>query len=153
MNHEPFAVCLILAGSLAVAAPAGAAGAEHEHSDAISLLFARRFSFDPAEDDIADERRIIDCVRSSDPYREAVAAVRDNASSRRLLGAPVEPGWYVTGYVEGVNSHGRAKLRFPVSGPRSEGTVRLSASRNAGEWAFSMLELQVDGRSIDLLRP
>lgn len=94
---------------------------------------------------------VIGTLQSSDPYERAVAAVQTSPAARHELGAPIEPGWYVMGSIKTAGSSGRSTMEFPVSGARSEGTVRLSATREAGVWAFQLLELRSADRTIDLL--
>jgi hypothetical protein len=91
-------------------------------------------------------------LKSSDPYQRAVSAVQTSRLAREQLGPPIVPGWFVTGSLQTSSQHGTAEMVFHVSGVRSEGTVRLSASREAGLWEFAFLELDTADRSIDLLK-
>jgi hypothetical protein len=90
-------------------------------------------------------------LKSSDPYQRAVSAVQTSPGARQQLGPPIEPGWFVTGSLQTSNEHGSATMEFAVSGARSDGTVRLSASRKAGAWVFALLELHTGDGLIDLL--
>jgi hypothetical protein len=94
---------------------------------------------------------VMGSIKSSEPYQEALAAVRASGKARNQLGRTIEPGWFVVGSLHTGGDQGSAELEFRVSGDRSEGTVRLSASREAGAWTFSVLELHSDNRSLDLL--
>jgi hypothetical protein len=77
--------------------------------------------------------------------------VRASGKARNQLGRNIEPGWFVVGSLHTGADQGSAELEFRVSGDRSEGTVRFSASREAGAWTFSVLELHSENRSLDLL--
>jgi hypothetical protein len=90
-------------------------------------------------------------LKSSDPYQRALSAVQNSPLAREQLGPPIVPGWFVTGSIQTSEQRGSAEMAFQVSGVRSEGTVRLSASREEGLWEFSLLELDIAGGSIDLL--
>jgi len=90
-------------------------------------------------------------LKSSDAYQGAVSAVQASPLAREQLEPPIVPGWFVTGSIRTSNQHGTAEMAFQVSGVRSEGTVRLSASREAGHWEFDLLKLDTAARSIDLL--
>jgi len=90
-------------------------------------------------------------LKSSDPYQQAVSALETSELVREQLGPPIVPGWFVTGSIRTSNQHGAAEMSFQVSGVRSEGTVRLSASREDGPWELSLLALDTPDRSINLL--
>ena len=85
--------------------------------------------------------------RQSVPYRRAMERLRANRSVARLLGAPVETGWWVRGHA-GADS---ARLAVPVSGSRSEGILRVEAQRAGnGAWTFSHLVLDVTDNTMRL---
>jgi hypothetical protein len=92
-------------------------------------------------------------MRSSDAYRVAVDAVAHDPSVLTELGAPVEPGWYMTGKIQVTGPAGHADLAIPVSGTHGAGTIQVVADKSAGKWTFSTLVVQVKGRAapIDLL--
>jgi hypothetical protein len=77
--------------------------------------------------------------RRSIPYRRAMEKLRANASAVRLLGQPVEAGWWVRGRA-GADS---AKLAVPVGGPQREGVLRAEAQRAGDGWVISHLDLTV----------
>jgi hypothetical protein len=90
-------------------------------------------------------------LKSSDPYQRAVSAVQTSPGAQQELGPPIDPGWFVTGSLQTSSEHGSATMEFTVSGARSNGTVRLSAAREAGAWVFTLLELHTGDGFIDLL--
>ncbi len=92
-------------------------------------------------------------IRESVPYQRALAVVEIHPEALRVLGEPVEAGWYVLGSLETGRDHGHAELAIPVSGSRAEGTLSVFAWREEGDWTFEELELEAEGRTIDLLEP
>ena len=90
-------------------------------------------------------------LKSSDPYEQALSIVQASPTAREQLGAPIEPGWFVTGSIRTANESGSAAMEFSVAGVHSEGVVRLAASRTERVWELSHLELNLGDRSIDLL--
>ena len=84
--------------------------------------------------------------RRSVPYRQAVERLRTNASAMRLLGEPVETGWWVRGSVQPDS----ARLAVPVSGSERSGVLQVEAEKAGDTWTFSRLELAVYDNSIRL---
>jgi hypothetical protein len=85
--------------------------------------------------------------RQSAPYRRAMERLRANRSAARLLGTPVEAGWWVRGHA-GADS---ARLAVPVSGPTGrEGVLRAEAGKAGGTWVFSALTLTVADNNVRL---
>jgi hypothetical protein len=96
---------------------------------------------------------LLKTMRSSDAYQVAVSTAVHDSAVLAELGAPVEPGWYMTGQIKVSEAEGHANLAIPVSGSRSSGTLQVVADKVAGKWTFQALSLRVKGRatSIDLL--
>ncbi|MHC4414118.1 MAG: cytochrome c oxidase assembly factor Coa1 family protein [Planctomycetota bacterium] len=92
-------------------------------------------------------------LKHTDPYTQAVARARADAEVTAALGSPIDEGFLVSGNFEVSGHSGHADLAIPISGPNGSGTVYLVAERSAGTWAFTTLEVAVEGRSesIDLL--
>jgi hypothetical protein len=92
-------------------------------------------------------------VRSSGAYEEALEQARADCEVQAALGAPVEPGWLVSGSVNVTGPSGQADLAIPLKGPQSSGKLYLAATKTAGRWTFEVLEVEAPGRDdrIDLL--
>jgi len=92
-------------------------------------------------------------LRSSDAYRLALTRAEHDPLVIAALGAPIHPGWLVTGEIKASRSDGEARLAIPVSGPRGSGKLYVQASKSGGTWAFSQLSVDAPGRSapLDLL--
>ena len=96
---------------------------------------------------------IMGSLKQSDAYKEALAAVRADSAAVEALGGPIEPGFFLAGSVHVSGPSGEAELSIPLHGPRGKGTLYLEATKRAGRWEYSLLELAVDGteKRIDLL--
>lgn len=92
-------------------------------------------------------------MRSTDAYRLALEAAQREPSVTAELGRPVRAGWLTTGHFEVRGPSGEANLEIPLSGPRGSGTLHVRASKSAGKWSFSKLNVRVSGRHapLDLL--
>ena len=93
-------------------------------------------------------------MKSSDAYVDAMAKTRASSAIVAALGEPIEEGFMASGSINTTGPSGDAKLAIPISGPNGEATVYLEASKSAGRWVFSTLEVEIDsdGRRIDLLQ-
>ena len=89
---------------------------------------------------------VFSLVKSSDVYREAIRTVQAHPAARRELGDPIESGWFVSGSIQTSGPAGSADVSVPVSGPRGAGRLYAVATKSAGRWEFSTLELEVDDR-------
>ena len=94
-------------------------------------------------------------LKSSDAYRLAVQQAVDNHAIIEALGQPVEPGFLMSGNIQLNGASGEANLAIPLSGPKGSGTLYAIATKSAGEWTYSRLEMVISGSGtrIDLLEP
>jgi hypothetical protein len=92
-------------------------------------------------------------IRASDAYAVALSTASHDSAVVAELGAPIEAGWFVSGSINVSGSSGHADLAIPVSGSVRSGKLYAIATKAAGKWAFSALNVVVDGRPapIDLL--
>jgi len=93
-------------------------------------------------------------MKSSDVYKDALAAARSDAAVEIALGNPIEEGLFVMGNIDISGSSGQADLAIPISGPRDKGTIYAVAEKSAGRWTFSTLvvEIKTSGEKIDLMK-
>src|SRR5262249_1081022 len=89
---------------------------------------------------------IFGTIKSSDVYQQAVTKAKSNGAVIRELGEPIKPGWLVSGSIKIDNGSGDANFSIPVSGPKKSGTIYAIASKQAGKWNFSTLEVEVEGQ-------
>jgi hypothetical protein len=93
-------------------------------------------------------------LKSSEPYQHAVAVASSNPDVVRELGAPVSPGWYLSGNINVSGSSGDANLAIPLKGSRHHGTVYVIAKKSGGVWTYSTLQMLEEGHEspIELLQ-
>ena len=98
---------------------------------------------------------IFSMIGGSDVAKEALAKARANPAVVEQLGTPVKQGWFVSGSISINGGSGSADLSVPISGPKGKGTLYVTASKSAGTWTYSVLQVAIEGRSerIDLLGP
>ncbi|HTK77961.1 MAG TPA: cytochrome c oxidase assembly factor Coa1 family protein [Gemmataceae bacterium] len=101
---------------------------------------------------------VFGAIKSSEPYRDAVARAEASPALQAELGQPIRPGFFPTGSIHvGLDAPGRrtghADLSIPVSGPKGTATVRAVAENSDAGWTFTTLEAVIPGRErpIDLL--
>jgi hypothetical protein len=96
---------------------------------------------------------VFGAIKSSGPYTESLALVKQHPEARQLLGAPIEPGFFVAGSINVSGTSGDADIYYSVSGPKGEATVYVVAVKKAGEWDFETLILasKETGDRLDLL--
>jgi hypothetical protein len=88
-------------------------------------------------------------LRLSVPYKYAVQVATQDARVQSILGAPVKPGWAVSGRVRNYRHSGTARLSIPLQGSMAKGKLYVAATKTAGNWSYQRLELNVDsGREI-----
>jgi len=95
---------------------------------------------------------VMGAVKSSVPYTQALAQAKTNPTLMEEMGTPIEAGWYVTGSISSSGSRSDANLSFPIHGPKKSGMLHVVATKNpfsavSGEWRFTELEANLDGRS------
>ena len=92
-------------------------------------------------------------MKSSDAYKAGLARAQASAAVTEALGSPIAPGWFTSGSVNVSGGSGEAHLEIPISGPKGKGTIYVEATKSAGEWSYSKLEVAIaaSGERIDLL--
>jgi hypothetical protein len=86
---------------------------------------------------------IFGMIKSSDPYRDGLARAQGNAAVVAALGAPVKPGFLVSGSLSETGASGHAELAIPISGPKGDGTVYVTSVKSAGQWTYVNLVVEV----------
>lgn len=92
-------------------------------------------------------------MKSSDPYKEALAMAKAHPIVQETLGTPIEAGLFTMGNISTSGPSGEADLSIPISGPYGGGTLFVTAEKAAGKWTYSalILELEDPVKRIDLL--
>ncbi|MFC1672379.1 cytochrome c oxidase assembly factor Coa1 family protein, partial [Planctomycetota bacterium] len=98
---------------------------------------------------------VFSLIKSSDVYKESVAAATASEQVQEVLGTPVEPAWYLMGNINTSGSSGNADITVPISGPNGKAWVYAVAEKSGGKWTFSMLTVQIAETQarINLLEP
>ena len=95
---------------------------------------------------------VFSALKQSDAYKMAVARAKADSRVVAALGTPIEEGWYLSGKTNVNGGSGDADLSIPISGPKGKGTIYAVATKSAGEWTYSKLQVKIDstGETIDL---
>lgn len=100
-------------------------------------------------------------MKSSDAYTMSLAQLQHNQRVIKLLGEPVEAGFFVSGNISVSTAGGQASLGYLVSGPKGEATAYVYAVKELGLWKLIELGvysealqrriiLIVDGENVDI---
>jgi len=94
-------------------------------------------------------------LKSTTPYKEALAKAQRDPLVISRLGTPINGGFLVSGSVNLSGGTGQANLAIPLQGSRGNGTLYVEARQSAGTWTYSTLTVRPDGAGepISLLRP
>lgn len=97
---------------------------------------------------------VFGAVRSSTPFRHALARAQADPIVRGSLGSPIRDGLFLSGAFRSGGDGGRARLAIPLHGSRGRGTLHVVAQRSQGRWRYTTLVVRLDssGDSIDLLQ-
>jgi hypothetical protein len=92
-------------------------------------------------------------IKSSDVVKDGLRRAQENPDVILALGEPVEDRWWISGAINTSGPTGEADVALPLKGPQGKGTLYIVASKEAGEWSYQRLEVEVDGlpERIDLL--
>ena len=95
---------------------------------------------------------VFGAMKSSDVYREALQRAQNHPEVQAALGTPIESGWWMSGEINVSGPGGNANIQIPISGPKGKADIYAVATKEAGRWKYSTLNVAVDGgRTIDLL--
>lgn len=91
-------------------------------------------------------------IGNSQVFLTALGKAAENKDVQATLGAPLKPGLGMSGSLNESNGNGDANFSVPIEGPKGKGTLRVVAtSRSAGQWTYSVMEVEAGGKTIDLL--
>jgi hypothetical protein len=85
---------------------------------------------------------VFGAIKSSEPYQHALVQARANPAVIAALGTPIEPGTFPSGTINIINSSGNADLTIPIAGPNGSATIYVIATKSAGQWTYTTLEVQ-----------
>jgi len=91
-------------------------------------------------------------MRSNEPYKDGLARATKDPRVIEALGAPVEPGWFVSGTISTTGRSGHCDIDIPLKGSKQSGSVHVVGSREGGRWSYARIIMTPDrGDPIDLL--
>ena len=83
-------------------------------------------------------------LKSSEPYKVAVARASADEKVTAALGTPITEG-FPNGSINTNGSSGDVDLTIPVSGPKGKGTIYVVGTRSGGVWTYSKMSVTVTG--------
>jgi hypothetical protein len=86
---------------------------------------------------------VFSVIKTSDAYVIAVQRAKSDQRVAAALGTPIKEGWYVAGSTNVSGGSGQADLSIPISGPKSKATIYAKATKSAGKWKYSQLQVRV----------
>jgi hypothetical protein len=94
-------------------------------------------------------------IQQADAYTVPLQRAQASADVRRLLGEPVEAGWFTQGNINFKNDEGEAELSIPLQGPRGSAILHVEATKQAGDWAYQRMDVVAEAgdEAIDRKRP
>jgi Cytochrome oxidase complex assembly protein 1 len=97
---------------------------------------------------------VFGAIKSTDPYKDAIARVKMHPAVVEALGSPIKEGFFVSGSTNVNGAAGEANLAIPISGPKGKGTIYVKAGKSLGRWSYSdmVVEIQATRDRIDLLK-
>ena len=97
---------------------------------------------------------VFSAMKSTAVYKEASARANADPAVIEALGSPIKDGFLVSGNTNVIGASGESNLGIPISGPKSKGTIYVSANKSLGQWNYSGLVVEVRQihRRIDLLQ-
>jgi hypothetical protein len=91
-------------------------------------------------------------LSSSDVYTQALTRARQSPEVVAALGEPITAGWQVQGSLQTGTDGGSAHFSIPLKGSKAEGTLRVDALKQGGQWKYTTMRVEVpDHPRIDLL--
>ena len=92
-------------------------------------------------------------IKSSEVVKDGLRRAQENPDVILALGEPVEDRWWISGSINTSGPTGQADVSLPLKGPKGKGTLYIVAYKQAGEWTYERLEVEVDElpERIDLL--
>ncbi len=91
-------------------------------------------------------------MRSTTPYKEGLARAQSDPRVIAALGAPVEPGWFMSGNISTSGPSGQCDINIPLRGAKQKGWVHVVGLKEGNRWTYSRMVMTPErGDPIDLL--
>jgi len=97
---------------------------------------------------------VFSAMKSTDVYKEALARAKTDSAVIEALGSPIKDGFFLSGNTNVNGASGESNLAIPISGPKGNGTIYVSANKSLGRWSYSglVVEIAQTHERIDLLQ-
>ena len=97
---------------------------------------------------------VFSAIKSTDVYNEALDRAKADPAVIEALGSPIKDGFLVSGNANVNGASGESNLAIPIPGPKSKGTIYVSANKSLGQWNYSglIVEVRQTHQRIDLLQ-
>jgi Cytochrome oxidase complex assembly protein 1 len=86
-------------------------------------------------------------MKNSDVAKESVLQAQANPLVVQKLGTPITEGWMVSGSVNTSTTSGDADLAVPISGPKGQAKIYVTAQKVSGAWNYSVMEVAIAGNN------
>ncbi|MDR3403407.1 MAG: cytochrome c oxidase assembly factor Coa1 family protein [Chthoniobacter sp.] len=92
---------------------------------------------------------VMKVIKSTEPYKTAVAGATNSPEVQAELGTPIEPGFLPQGNVNSDTSGGTttetANLTIPLKGSKASGSLHYAAKKTGADWEVSDFTVTVEG--------
>lgn len=90
-------------------------------------------------------------IESSGAFAEAFSKASQNEEVTAALGAPIAPGFGMSGEIKQNNNTGTADFTVPLKGSKASGRMHVVARQSGGVWKFQTIEVEANGKTINVL--
>ncbi|MDP1824103.1 MAG: cytochrome c oxidase assembly factor Coa1 family protein [Archangium sp.] len=90
-------------------------------------------------------------IEGSGAFAEAFAKASQNEEVTAALGAPITPGFGMSGEIKQNNDHGTADFTVPLKGSKGSGSMHVVARQRGGVWQFETIDVEAGGKTINVL--
>jgi len=90
-------------------------------------------------------------MRSSTPYKDAMARAQNDPRVIEALGSPVKAGYFISGQINTNNNDGDVNITIPLHGPKGGGILEVKGKKSSDTWTYAVMKVTAGGESIDLM--
>jgi len=96
---------------------------------------------------------VSELMTNSDPYKDALAKVKQDDYVIEILGEPIETNGIMQGSLSYENNVGDANISVPIKGPKGEARVYVVGTKTNDQWEYSEMYVIISetDEQIDLL--
>ncbi|MBQ0734012.1 cytochrome c oxidase assembly factor Coa1 family protein [Aquimarina celericrescens] len=96
---------------------------------------------------------VSELMTGSDPYKEALAKVKQDEYVIEILGEPIETDGIMQGELSFKNSTGKADISIPIKGPEGKAKVYVVGTKQNDRWEYTEMYVIIakTDEQIDLL--